>query len=254
MFYYEFARRMGKDQPIYGIQARGLSGEDRPHSSVPQMATDYVAEMRTVQPQGPYHFCAFSLGGVVALEMARQLRETGEHVSFVGLLDAYGPGYPQILSDKNIVDYKMSVHMNTLRLHGWRGKLNYLYRRARSRLQKIETSLLGSVLTALRIPLPQNIRYNYVARVLNEIVDHYQPASCPGTVTLFQASIQPENIVPDPSLGWKDYVTGELKIVEVTGTHNSMMKEPHLSILVQAIQSELQQYQQKEKKLYEAYQ
>jgi len=75
---------------------------------------------------------------------------------------------------------------------------------------------------------------------LNDIVDHYQPSSCPGEVTLFHASIQPENIVPDSTLGWKNYVSGELKIVEVTGTHNSMMKEPHLSILVQAIQSEMQ--------------
>jgi aspartate racemase len=240
MFYYEFARLMDKEQPIYGIQARGLSGEDRPHTSVPQMAADYIAEMRTVQPQGPYQFCAFSLGGVVALEMARQLREAGEYVAFVGLLDAYGPGYPKILSDKNLVDYKMSVHMNTLRLHGWRGKMDYLSRRARSRWHKIETGLLGSLLTALKIPLPQSIRYNYVARVLNEIVDHYQPTICPGEITLFRASIQPENIIPDSALGWKDYVSGKLKIINVVGTHNSMMKEPHLNIIVQAIQSELQ--------------
>lgn len=239
MFYYEFARRMDKNQPIYGIQARGLSGEDRPHASVPQMAVDYIAEMRTVQPQGPYQFCAFSLGGVVALEMARQLREAGDQVIFVGLLDAYGPGYPQILPNKNLVDYKMSVHMNTLRLHDWRGKFNYLMRRVRSRLQKVETSLLGSTLTALRIPLPQNIRYNYVARVLNDMVDSYKPQVCPGTVTLFRASIQPENIISDPLLGWKDHVAGEIKVINVTGTHNSMIKEPHLSILVKAIEAEL---------------
>ena len=61
MFYYEFARRMDKDQPIYGIQARGLSGEDRPHSSVPQMATDYITEMRTSSTAGTLSFlCIFT--------------------------------------------------------------------------------------------------------------------------------------------------------------------------------------------------
>jgi aspartate racemase len=243
MFYYEFARRMDKDQPIYGIQARGLSGEDRPHTSVPQMASDYIAEMRTVQPMGPYHFCAFSLGGMVALEIARQLREKGEQAAFVGLLDAYGPGYPKILPNKNLVDYKLSVHLNTLRLQSVSGKLNYLYRRTRSRLQKLATVLFGSVLATLRIPLPQTIRYNYVARVLNDTVDNYIPPACPGSVTLFRASLQPENIVIDPSLGWKDYVSGELKIIDITGTHNTIMKEPHLNILVQAIQDELQKIQ-----------
>ncbi len=62
---------------------------------------------------------------------------------------------------------------------------------------------------------------------------------CPGTVTLFRASIQPENIISDPLLGWKDHVAGEIKVINVTGTHNSMIKEPHLSILVKAIEAEL---------------
>jgi thioesterase domain-containing protein/acyl carrier protein len=240
MFYYEFARRMDKERPIYGIQARGLSGEDRPHTNVPQMASDYIAEMRTVQPHGPYHFCAFSLGGVAILEMARQLRETGEQVNFVGLLDAYGPGYPQILEDKNLVDYKMSIHMSNLRMHNWRGKIKYLYYRIEYRLEKIETALLGSLFKTLRIPLPQTIRYNYVANNLNTIVDNYHPQFCPGDVTLFRASTQPENIVADPLLGWKDYVSKDVKIIEIPGTHNSMIKDPHLSILVRAIESELQ--------------
>ncbi|MBI5950957.1 MAG: amino acid adenylation domain-containing protein [Chloroflexi bacterium] len=239
MFYYEFAKRMDKQRPIYGIQARGLSGESLPHTNVPQMARDYIEEMRTVQPHGPYHFCAFSLGGVPILEMARQLREAGEAVDFVGLLDAYGPGYPQVLPDKDLVDYKLSVHLNNLRMQNWRGKLEYLYYRTEYRLEKIATALLGSMFRFFRIPLPQRIRYNFIANNLNAIVDNYQPRYCPGKVTLFRAGVQPENIVPDPFLGWKDYVSEDLKIVEVPGTHNSIIKEPHLSFLVEAIEAEL---------------
>ena len=64
--------------------------------------------------------------------------------------------------------------------------------------------------------------------ILNDTIDYYIPPTCPKI---------------DPSLGWKDYVSGELKISNITDTHNTIMKEPHLNILLQAIQSELQKIQ-----------
>jgi amino acid adenylation domain-containing protein len=238
MFYYRFAHQMSKEQPIYGLQARGLSAGDHPHASVPQIATDYIKEIKTVQPQGPYRFCAFSLGGVIALEMTRQLRAAGEEVDFVGLLDAYAPGYPQLLSKKSLAQYKTSVHMSTLRMQDWRGKLHYLRRRLETRTDKILTTIFGSFFVSFGIPLPQKIRYYYVANILNEMVDKHQPRVCPGSITLFRASVQPENTVPDPWLGWKKYVSGDINIVEITGTHNSIVKDPHLSNLIQAIENE----------------
>ena len=55
---------------------------------------------------------------MIIFEIARQLRQMGEQVAFVGMLDAYGPDYPEFLSMKNLAAYKISVHLNTLRLHG----------------------------------------------------------------------------------------------------------------------------------------
>ena len=62
-------------------------------------------------------------------------------------------------------------------------------------------------------------------------------------IVLVRAGVQPENIVPDPFLGRKDYVSEDLKIVEIPGTHNSIIKEPHLSFLVEAIEAELPGHQ-----------
>ncbi|NEC68466.1 amino acid adenylation domain-containing protein [Streptomyces sp. SID9727] len=75
--------------PLYGLQARGLSEEGALPGSVKEMAADYLARIREVQQSGPYHLLGWSLGGVVAHEMAVQLQEAGEEVAALVVLDAY---------------------------------------------------------------------------------------------------------------------------------------------------------------------
>jgi oxalate---CoA ligase len=85
--YAVLARRLGPDQPSYGLRARGIDDGASPQSSVVEMATDYVAAVRRVQPSGPYVLGGFCLGGPVALEMGSQLRASGEEVAMLILLD-----------------------------------------------------------------------------------------------------------------------------------------------------------------------
>ncbi|MFD5895329.1 amino acid adenylation domain-containing protein [Streptomyces sp. NPDC060366] len=79
---------LGTDQPLYGLQARGLDGSQVLPGSVAEMAADYVAQLRTVQPTGPYHLLGWSFGGIVAHEMAVQLQRAGEEVGLLAVLDA----------------------------------------------------------------------------------------------------------------------------------------------------------------------
>ena len=81
------AHLLGEDRPFYALQARGLYGDAEPHENFPDMARDYIAELRQVQPEGPYLLGGFSGGGLVAWEMARQLVEQGETVLKVIMLD-----------------------------------------------------------------------------------------------------------------------------------------------------------------------
>ncbi|MFI9122352.1 amino acid adenylation domain-containing protein [Streptomyces bikiniensis] len=79
---------LGTDQPLYGLQARGLDGSRVLPGSIAEMAADYVTRIRTVQPTGPYHLLGWSFGGVVAHEMAVQLQRAGEEVGLLAVLDA----------------------------------------------------------------------------------------------------------------------------------------------------------------------
>ncbi|MBN8472056.1 amino acid adenylation domain-containing protein [Corallococcus exiguus] len=89
--YAELARLLGPRQPFYGLQARGVDDSSQPLGTIEEMASDYVKAIRAVQPSGPYSLGGWSMGGVIAYEMARQLRERGEQVALLALIDAYVP-------------------------------------------------------------------------------------------------------------------------------------------------------------------
>ncbi|MBF6136514.1 amino acid adenylation domain-containing protein [Nocardia otitidiscaviarum] len=76
------------DRPLYGLQAPHVNGADS-HSSVVEAAKHYVAQLKTVQAEGPYHLLGWSLGGLIAHEMAVQLQEAGEEVALLGLMDSF---------------------------------------------------------------------------------------------------------------------------------------------------------------------
>ena len=84
------AKLLGADQPFYGLQARGLDGKDDPFTSVPEMAAHYVRELRSIRPTGPYRILGTCTGGVVAYEMAQQLRACGEQVILM-ILESWHP-------------------------------------------------------------------------------------------------------------------------------------------------------------------
>jgi len=104
LIFAQLARLLGPDQPFYGLQARGLDGIEKPFISVPEMARHYIAEIRTLRPQGPYIVVGVCTGGLIAYEMAQQLFEQGEAVT-LGVMDTWHP-----------ISYRSHRHMWPMRL------------------------------------------------------------------------------------------------------------------------------------------
>jgi len=80
--YANLAKHLAPDQPVYGIESRGLRGLEE-FSRVEEMAGHYIQELRRVQPEGPYYLGGYCFGGIVAYEMARQLRALDQEVAFL---------------------------------------------------------------------------------------------------------------------------------------------------------------------------
>ena len=97
LFYRKLIDSLADDQPVYGLQPRGLNGEFKPSENIREMASFYISQMETVQPQGPYYLAGLSTGGLIAWEIASQLAKKGQETGLLVLLDAYGRRYPKLL-------------------------------------------------------------------------------------------------------------------------------------------------------------
>ena len=89
--YAELARLLPPEQPFYGLQSRGLDGLERPLSRIEEIAASFLKEIREVQPVGPYYLMGTCIGGVVAYEMAQQLRAAGQEVRLLVLQETWMP-------------------------------------------------------------------------------------------------------------------------------------------------------------------
>ncbi len=89
LMYRILAQHLGADQPVYGIQPRGLDGKEPPLARIEDMASAYREEVQCVQPDGPYFLTGYCMGGTVAFELAQQLTQHGKTVALLALLDSY---------------------------------------------------------------------------------------------------------------------------------------------------------------------
>jgi len=87
--FFQPVKYIETDHPIYGMQTRGIDGLDEPLERIEDMAEFYLHEIKELQPSGPYILVGYSLGGLVALEMAQRLLANGETVALLAMLDAY---------------------------------------------------------------------------------------------------------------------------------------------------------------------
>ncbi len=89
LYELRYLRRELGERPIYALMPIGWNGETEPLASIEEMATYYIERIREVQAAGPYHLGGYSLGGVIAFEIAQQLTAAGEQISFLGLFETW---------------------------------------------------------------------------------------------------------------------------------------------------------------------
>lgn len=101
--YLDLCRELGPQFTIYGFVAPGYDSDEPPLRSVQSLASRYLAEMKRVAPEGPYHLLGWSFGGLVAFELAYELERAGESVVFLGLMDAhpFGEGTEDVLANRH---------------------------------------------------------------------------------------------------------------------------------------------------------
>ncbi len=230
-FYARFGDYLSPRQPFYGLQARGLDGAEPPFTRVEDMAAHYLAEIRSIQPTGPYIISGFSMGGVVVYEMAQQLVAAGEEYPLVIFLDAPSPIYYEEQ------DTRVSGKLINLTRLSPRDQFQKLQLRLSQRFRWLRDEYLGRLLLKLNLPLTPALRIHRVRELNQRISDEYKPKPYPGPVTVLRASQQIRRAVPDPTLGWGQSVCGEITTYTIPGDHETIFHEPNVKVMAQTLQA-----------------
>lgn len=225
------AHLVGQEQPIYGVQARGLFGDHQPHESFEAMARDYLAEIRQIQPHGPYLLGGFSGGGIAAWEMTRRLLDDGERVALLALLDTRLPSNPELTRRE-----KAEMHLENLRREGPGYVAKWAKRRMRWELEQRRHRDVGE-------PEPGRFHDRRIEEAFLRALGRYQvPRLQDVPVVLFRPELQPayrfgsgRQISADRTVllednGWGAFCDG-LRVRVVPGDHDSMVLEPNVRVL-----------------------
>ena len=246
LFYQDLAHALGPDQPVYGLQARGLYGDQSPHCEVAEMAAHYASEIRTVQPTGPYYLTGFCFGGLLAFAVASELRRTGGEVALLSSFEGGSPpfGYAHKNHEAGAAQW-LGRHGKALQKLSLREKLSYLARKGKTRLRLWGDILrermqapISAVIRGMRWPLPEVLRRAYFRPMTLRATKRYAPPPYPGRMVLFET----KGLFRDTHLGWDGYLRDGVEVHEIsvcdTGRYHAdfirAVSEPFQRVLAEA--------------------
>jgi thioesterase domain-containing protein/acyl carrier protein len=234
--YSQLAQSLGAAQPVYAIASPGLDGEAPPLTEIAAMASHYLRLVQQAQPAGPYLLGGWSLGGLVAFEMAQQLQAQQQAVALLLMIDTFFPSKPaDTISDAQFaayfVDYlggsvgqAFAIPVEKLQPLDVEGQVRHILALGQ------RCSILPPELEAAQLSHRLAV-YKANFRAMNS----YMPQPYQGHLIMF-ASSDSIALSGDPSLGWA--TVAAITTHEVPGNHYSMIESP---LLIEGLQRYLTQ-------------
>ncbi|KAG0201958.1 hypothetical protein BGX28_005343 [Mortierella sp. GBA30] len=201
--YTGLSTRLGSDQPLYGLQARGFIDNGEMASTFEEMVLDYIGQVQSIQPHGPYHLLGYSFGGAVAHTMASYLEKRGESVAFVALMDSYADYHTWVqLSDAKDKDEQEQ------------GLLQMLF----GNKEQYEPDLINPFLEKASNVSDNNVR----------LLTMQTPRTIKADLVIFRATVleKEDGRLLNPN-DWKPYVLGSIDTYDIDCAHDFMdLPEP----------------------------
>jgi thioesterase domain-containing protein/acyl carrier protein len=236
--YVDLARHLGPGQGFYGFQSKGLDEQAAAHTSIEEMAAHYIELMRGVQPDGPYFLGGWSMGGLVAFEMAQQLDAQQQEVALLALFDTHLPDlekYAELDDLSYIVSFAQDLGLALdgiafapEELHDVGEGLSVVLERAKS-VNMLPPYLEVSELERLFRIFKMNV----------QAMLRYVPRAYSGRITLFRAADGVSHTPQDSTSGWERFAAGGLEIHNTPGTHYGIVRPPHVKVLAKQLSGRL---------------
>ncbi|KAB8321061.1 amino acid adenylation domain-containing protein [Tolypothrix campylonemoides VB511288] len=232
--YKALALYLGTDQPFYGLQSQGFDGTQPPLTRIEDMAALYIKQIQTIQPTGPYFIGGFSVGGVIAYEMAQQLRRQGQEVGLIVILDGGVPGSAK----RSPFRERIFIHIKNFFQFGpdyLSKKLVRWSKWGKSYITDKYTSFLGRTQFLTDTD-------NYMFMVHKQAWETYNFQPYPGRIILFRTDDNSRDtqeafvgFQTDPLLGWGNLITGEIDLHNIPSGHSTILKEPHVRVVAEKL-------------------
>ena len=239
LFINPIVKFMDGNQPVYGIQAKGLNGIDTPHDTIKDMAAHYISEIIKINPNGPYALGGYSFGGIVAFEMARQLQAENKEVKTIILLDSYVfPIYFQHNLFKKRIAYTkyMIEKIIFMTRKMFRNKTNF-----NQRVSLIKKSFYHMYLLLKYGKEKQHKLIHSWPLILDQKLStairnyHIKPLEI--EVNLLKVKEDDVFYAHDPKyLGWDKIANGGVNRQIIPGNHKNLFSSPNVEVLAKTIQ------------------
>lgn len=229
--YVDLAYHLDPNQPFYGLQAAGLNGEQEPCPQIKAMAERYIKAIRAIQPSGPYLLGGWSMGGIVAFEMAQQLQAQGQKVALLALIDATAKVSDTEYTDEDDVTLLGSFAQDLLGLSLEHHDFSVDHFLQLSPEQRLTYILEQGQITNLPIS-----HLFHVFKTNCRAVANYVPLAYPGRVTLFRANNHAESHL-DPTMGWGKLAAEGVEIHVVPGNHYTLIGKPYVQVLAEQLRN-----------------
>ncbi|MGA2672928.1 MAG: condensation domain-containing protein [Terracidiphilus sp.] len=236
--FYHLAALVGTGHPIYGIQAQSLLAGQPALLRLEDQAASYLAEIREIQPKGPYYFLGYSFGGTLAFEIAQRLHALGEQVELLGMLDSRQLDCMIALQrDQPMLerfDRRIARFLGNFASLSLREKAAYLREKLITRaLRRVYTVAAALGFRSVPSFMKSTDDISWVAAM------NYRPQPWPGPITLFRASVQPDPRLP-LDLGWTKLAEGGVEVYELPGDHDLVFREPNIRVLAAQLRARLE--------------
>jgi thioesterase domain-containing protein/acyl carrier protein len=229
------------EQPVYGLRAAGLDGNQTPLKTIESLAAHYNQQILNHDPIGPYAIAGYSFGGIIAFEMVKQLKEAGKFVEMLAMIDTHIQKPPQRLFINTIaVKAVRQYHKFIFRLRSFikypLANINYLSILYSNKI-KLFLIWLGALDKYKTSELPRYMQI--VVDRLEKAWGKYDVKPYDIKIDLFKADKRLYYVDDPEMLGWKEYALQGIDIHTVPGDHEDMFEPPHDKTLAELLQKRL---------------
>ncbi len=233
------AGRLGPDQPFLALPHPPVALLSHPFS-LGEIAAYHVATIRAAWPTGPYLIAGWSAGGVVAFEVARQLRAAGGDVVMVALLEAsppefYRQSWTRLLES---LSRRSRFHAGRVVRLTWPEMLPYVTARVRTLLRALGSSAWRHLYRASRqLGVDPRARFQSREQAVLFALSTYHPEPYAGPVLFFRSADRLACFGGTLDFGWGKFVQGGIESYVVPGDHISLLEEPNVKELAEHLEA-----------------